>query len=227
MGLGLSTGGASSDRTPYVKYDARAGRWFRVDRSQSAGGEWVTDSVDVTNGFSFVADMANIQVGWINYSDQGPQKIMVKLGEPMPARPDGVNDKGKAAFRQGFNLMMALPKNLGGGVREFNSNAGCVIEAMDDLHTVYSAAPEAAQGKLPVVASPSAVPVKSGQSTNYKPQFQITGWVDRPAGLGAQAPTTAKPTATATPPSTGSTQAPPPAARQAPQPAAMDASDFG
>ena len=155
---------------------------------------------------------------------------MVVLGaEPMPPRPGDLNAEGKFAFKQGFEFDLLLSKAAGGGpVRKLGSSAGCVIEAIDLLHDAYKAAPEAAAGKLPVVKLLDAKPVKAGQSTNYKPIFEISGWVDRPAELaGTSAVPPAKPTATATPPSTGSTQAPPPAARPAPQPAAMDASDFG
>lgn len=232
MALGLQTGGGGgSDRVPYVKYDARAGRMFRVDRSE-VGGMWQTDSVDITSVAQFVPDLANIEVGWINYSDQGPVKAMAVLGKaPIPPRPEGVNDKGKAAFRQGFNLMLALSKESGGGIREFNSNAGCVIEAMDQLHDAFSAAPECKAGKLPIVKIAATYPVKSGQSTNYKPDFQIVGWCDRPASLPVpQVSSASAPAApAAAPPSTGSTIVAPPTAAPVPvpEPAGAGANDFG
>lgn len=226
MGLGLQTGGAGGDRTPFIKYDARAGRMFRVDRSEK-GGEWVTDSVDVTNGFSFVPDLANTKVGWINFSDQGPQKVLVRLGDTMPARPSGTNAKGKAAFQQAFEILAALPAGIGGGIREFASTAGCVIDAVSELHDVFSASPESKTGKLPVVVLESAVPVKSGQSTNYKPVFRITGWIDRPPSLPAAPAQNGFAGASQTPPATGSTQAAPPPPKAAPQPETVGADSFG
>lgn len=218
MGLGLQTGGnGGADRTPYVKYDARAGRMFRVDRVE-VNGAWQSNQVDVTNNFSAVFDFANIEVGWLNYSDQGPLKAMAVLGKaPIPARPDGVNDKGKPAFRQGFNIMLAMPKDQGGGVRELNSNAGCVIEAVDELHDAFTASAESKLGKLPVVRLLSATPVKSGQSTNYKPVFEIVSWVDRPPALNGQS------AAPASAPAPVAAPAPAPV----PQPAPAGASDFG
>lgn len=224
MALGLSTGGSGgADRIPYVKYDARAGRMFRIDRAE-VNGQWQSNQVDITGVAEFVADLANISVGWINYTDQGPVKMMVPLGQPLPARPEGTNAQGKAAFKQGFDLIVALAKAAGGGAREFNSNAGCVIEAMDELHNAYLGAAEAKAGKLPVVKITTTIPVKSGQSTNYKPVFSVTGWVDRPGVLN----TTTQAEETSIAPSTGSTQVAPPAAKQAPQPAgAADIRDFG
>jgi len=231
MGLGLSTGGAGGgDIKPYVNYDAKAGRMFRVDRFQVPDGTWSTDKAEITNTVQFVADLANIRVGWVNYTTQGPIRRFVVLGkEAMPPRPEDKNTDGKPAFKQGFEIDIALDKASGGGSRVFGSAAGCVIEAMDVLHDAYTGAAESKSGKLPVVKIAGVAPVKSGQSTNYKPTFAIIGWVDRPASLaiGNTAP------AAQTAPSTGSTQvAPPrtalPANNIVPQPAPADAmGDFG
>lgn len=223
MALGLQTGSAGGgDIQPYINYDAKAGRMFRVDRAQASDGTWATDKIEITTTVQMVMDLANIRVGWINYTSQGPVRRLVALGkEPIPPRPDDKNADGKPAFKQGFEVQLLLDKNSGGGgPRVFGSAAGCVIEAMDALHDAYSNAAEAKAGKLPVVKVANVQPVKSGQSTNYKPTFSIVAWIDRPAGLGAVG---AKAAATTGAPSTGSTVVPPPA----PQQAAMAAGDFG
>lgn len=227
MGLGLTTGGTGGDIKPYVNYDAKAGRMFRVDRSQQSDGTYATEKTEITNTVQFVADLANIRVGWVNYTTQGPVRRFVTLGqEAIPPRPTDVNAEGKPAFKQGFEIDLLLDKASGGGApRVFGSAAGCVIEAMDALHDAYGSAPEAKQGKLPVVKIASVAPVKSGQSTNYKPTFQIVSWLDRPAALAA---TPASNTPAAAPPSTGNTVVSPPTApAPAPQPATASASDFG
>ena len=138
MGLGLTTGGSSGgDIKPYVNYDAKAGRMFRVDRAQQSDGTWATDKVEITNQVQFVADLANIRVGWVNYTTQGPVRRFVTLGkEPIPPRPDDKNAEGKPAFKQGFEIDLVLDKASGGGARVFGSAAGCVIEAMDALHEI-------------------------------------------------------------------------------------------
>lgn len=222
MGLGLTTGGAGGDIKPYVNYDAKAGRMFRVDRSQQGDGTYATDKVEITNVVQFIADLANIRVGWVNYTSQGPIRRFVTLGkEAMPPRPDDKNAEGKPAFKQGFEIDLMLNKDAGGGVpRVFGSAAGCVIEAMDALHDAFTAAAESKAGKLPIVKISGVSPVKSGQSTNYKPTFAIVNWVDRPAQLAVGAVTSSPPSA----PSTGSTQVSAPAPQQA---AMADANDFG
>jgi hypothetical protein len=162
----------------------------------------------------------------VNYTTQGPIRRFVVLGkEPLPPRPDDKNADGKPAFKQGFEIDLALDKASGGGIRVFGSAAGCVIEAMDTLHDAFTGAPESKAGKLPIVKIAGVTPVKSGQSTNYKPTFAIIGWADRPASMVASVSAPAAQTA----PSTGSTQVAPPTAPAAPQPAAMTtaANDFG
>ena len=232
MGLGLTTGGSGGgDIKPYIKYDAKAGRLFRADRNQLSDGSYVSESVEITNVAQFVADLANIRVGWINYSPPGAIRHLAPIGSPIPPRPDDKNSEGKPAFKQGFELDVMLDQKSDGGVktaRVLGSAAGCVIEAMDALHDAFTAAPESKAGKLPVVKIAGVTPVKSGQSTNYKPDFAIVSWIDRPPAMAAQAQ--ASPTSAA--PATGSrvvgAPTPLPVNNIAPQQAAAaDALGFG
>lgn len=230
MALGLSTGGSGGDIKPFVKYDAKAGRLFRADRHQQSDGTYASETTEITDAAQMVMDLANIRVGWIHYSSQGPVRRLVVLGkEAIPPRPEDKGADGRPVFKQGFEVDLLLNKEANGGnaaPRVLGSAAGCVIEAMDALHDAYTTATEAKAGKLPIVKIAGVSPVKSGQSTNYKPNFAIVGWIDRPAALneGATAPA---PTQSA--PATGSTVvAPPSQPAQVPQQAAVaDASDFG
>lgn len=171
MGLGLARSDGA-DFKPIVKYDARAGRIFCIDRN---GTESTT--VEITTGFSAIFDLANIKVGWVLFSEGvAPDWSMVSIGATLPPRPS-------KDHKQGFRMDIKLAKSAGGDVRDFASAAGCVIGAMDVLYDAYRAAPEAAAGKLPVVALTGTTVAKSGQSTNYAPNFAIRQWVDRPADL--------------------------------------------
>lgn len=173
MGLGLARSDGA-DFKPIVKYDARAGRIFRIDRN---GTESVT--VEITTGFAAIFDLANIQVGWVLFSEGGaPDWSMVPIGSTLPPRPS-------KDHKQGFRVDVKLAKSVGGDVRDFASAAGCVIGVMDALYDAYKSAPEAAQGKLPVVALTGTIVAKSGQATNYAPVFAIRQWADRPTDLGA------------------------------------------
>jgi hypothetical protein len=221
MALGLSTNCNGGDIKPFIKFDAKAGRLFRVNRVQQSDGTYATDTIEITNNAQMVMDLANIRVGWINYTSQGPIRRLVVLGkEPIASRPDDKDADGKPVFKQGFELDLVLNTGANGGnssPRVLGSAAGCVIEAMDALHDAYSAASESKAGKLPIVKIAGVSPIKSGQSTNYKPEFAIVGWLDRPASLAAAPQTTSLKTA----PATGSTVV------KAPAPQPDPVSDFG
>jgi hypothetical protein len=176
MGLGLPVNTGGGDFKRIIKYDARAGRVHRSDRVES-NGSFDNVLTEITTGFQAVFDLRNIEVGYAMFAKGvAPQWVMVKIGQTLPAKPS-------KDFKQAFRLDVKLAKSLGGDVREFGSAAGCVIAAMDQLYDTYTKAPESAAGKLPVVAITSTTMVKSGESTNYAPNFVITGWVDRPADL--------------------------------------------
>lgn len=190
LGLPQNTAGGA-DRTPVVKYDARAGRIFRLDRTQGADG-WSTDQVEITVGFSAVMDLENIEVGWLNFPAGGaPEMTLVKHGQPLPAKP---SDRHKGGFR----VLMKLGKASGGDLREMAANAQVSIGGMDTLHNAYEAAKGANPGKLPLVVLEKTTAVttsgkdKDGRpqtSTNYAPVWSISKWVARPADLGGEVKT--------------------------------------
>lgn len=227
MGLGLSIEAGGGDFTPWLKYDARAGRWFRKgDRDKGEQGP-----VDVTNNFSAVFDLATIEVGWIDFpTGSAPIMITQPISAGIPQRPVG------GQFKQGFRMRAALPPGLGGGVYEVAASAKAFIAGIDALHTAYQNAPEAKHGKLPVVVMTGTIMIETttpkGTNRNYGPVLQIDRWIDRPASMPAQgfhsasvAPSTPAPAAA--PPATGSTPVPPPAPKAAPAAPAAAAMDFG
>jgi len=214
MALGIPTGG---NRTPIVKYDARAGRWFRVDGKDNV--------IDVTNGFTAIFDLAQIDIGWTQFVAGSPPDVSyARVPAAMPPQPT-------LDHKRGVRLHVKLAKSIGGDMRELMTQASIVMQAIDQLHDAYTAAPEAAQGKLPVVACPATEAVTintgTGKSTNYKPVLQIVSWVARPAELPfTDAPVPQPVAAVAVPAATGSTVVPPPASRAAPPPAAGGDTEF-
>jgi hypothetical protein len=216
MALGFnysSGGGESGDIVPFVKYDARAGRFFRNDRSEQ-NGAYTNNAVDITSTFKAVMDLENLEVGYLLFAaGAAPQFLLVKLGDPMPHKP------ADAKWKQGVRVMMKLHQSCGGDVRETSSNAAAFLKGFDDLHTLYEGGKAANPGKLPIVVLKTTVPITSGsgekKSTNYQPVFEIAGWAPRPVDLvhvskgASQAPATQ-----AAAPSTGSTPVGPPAAKQ-------------
>lgn len=183
MALGLNTSPTGGDFLPICAWDARAGRFFRVEREQQSDGSWMSNKLDITNSQpSFVADFGSISVGYIAFTPTGPSFELVPLGSPLPAKPT-------PDHKQGMRLKLFSPKNFGGaGLREFASSAKSVLNAIDVLHSEFEAAPEAAAGQLPVVKleGSTAVTTKGpqGNVTSYAPVLRIISWVERPTDLG-------------------------------------------
>jgi hypothetical protein len=181
LGFNYTTGGDGGDIVPYVKYDARAGRLFRNDRTE-VDGAYSNNAVDITGNFKAVMDLENIEVGHILFAaGAAPAYLLAKLGTPMPPKPaDG-------KWKQGVRVMMKLHTSCGGDIREITSNATAFLKGFDDLHTQYEAEKGQNPGKLPVVILRTTKPITTGagdkKSTNYQPVFEITGWSARPADL--------------------------------------------
>jgi len=178
MAFGMQT--TSGDFLPIVKYDARAGKFFKVEKLVGGG----SNPIEIPMGTKFALDFGTIEAGYVMFSNQGPIRHMKPYvdGVAMPAQPQDKDDKGKLIFRPGFYIKVA--GNALDGVREWCSNAQVLLNAMDELYQQYVRAPEAAAGQIPLIAIVSTTPVTTGsgaqKSTNYAPVFRIEGWVLRP-----------------------------------------------
>ena len=182
MAFGMKT--TTGDFLPICKYDARAGKFFKVDRRVDGG----SDAVELPLGTKFAIDFGSFEAGYVSFGPQGPVRHMQPYieGQPMPAQPQEKDAEGKLVFRPGFYAKIA--GNAIDGVREWCSNAAVLLNAMDDLYQAFIRAPEAAQGQIPIICIASTVAVKSGTgaraSTNYAPVLRTEGWTPRPDVLG-------------------------------------------
>jgi hypothetical protein len=210
-----TTGGG--DRLPILKFDARAGRLFTIDRSQATDGTWVTHQTDITMSQPpFCVDFGSLEVGWAHFAPGGaPLWAVAFYGQPQvprPASPGNDEQNKPLQFKQAFRVKVA-GQGIG-GARELGGNSAALINGMNDLHTRYEAAPEAGTGQIPVVRMSSTMAVKAGQSTNYMPVFEIVGWTERPKLLGERM--VPVPGRQVTAPAATSVPVPPPAPRPAP-----------
>jgi hypothetical protein len=201
---------AGGDFTPICKYDARAGRIFRVDRLDTGSG-FESNPVDITPIFKAVVDFENVECGWIDFpAGSAPSFALAPMGSRLPDRPS-------AKHKNGIRFLLKLNKTCGGDkpVRELAGTSKAFLQGIEELYAEYDREKAKYPKKLPVITLVSTTPVKSGSgqniSTNYRPTFKIDGWAVRPEDLVHIPPATngAAP-AGATAPSTGSTIAPPP-----------------
>lgn len=161
----------SGEFVPYVKMNAKAGRFYTKD---DEGNEYeVTD-------FTAAFDMDNIQTGWFLYAPGvAPQ---ITLDPSITQAAERPSDKHK----RGFVVNVFSDKNLG-GVREFSSTAGAVIEAINEVYDAWEAGKASNLGKTPIVKCTGVQGITGKHGTNYRPKLEIVAWADRPAAL-ADAP---------------------------------------
>ena len=163
---------------PIVKFDARRGTFTRVDRVQDEAGNWESELHEIpVDDFEFVADMPNLQIGWINFGGNGvpPDFQMVGLDDDIGDRP---SDK----HREGFKLRLKLTNGAGDDVRELASTALGLWKSMDELHCAYEKGIAKNKSKLPLVGVHEVITVE-GKTTTYRPDFKIVKWVARPSDL--------------------------------------------
>ena len=197
------------DIVPVVKYNAKAGRWFRVDRDNGQN-----DEVELKT-FRALFDFENVETGHIHFdTGKAPEFCLSVFGKPTPTPP---SDK----FKPGIRIIVKLSKDNAGdkdAIREIAATSKAFLEGIDDLHDLYLEGVKANPGKLPLVTMTDTKAItsegKGQKSTNYSPIFAIEGWKDRPVDLVAmprvwKGPATSS--SSASPPSTGSTKASPPA----------------
>jgi hypothetical protein len=220
-----SSGG---DFLPIVKYDARAGRIFRMDRVDNGSG-YESDAVDITPIFKALTDFENLEVGWINFPPgSAPNFKLVPIGTQLPDRPSAVH-------KNGLRFMLKLSKDCGGDkpIREIAGTSKAFLSGIEAVYMVYLAERGKYPGKLPVITLEKTTLVKTGSgertSANYHPTFTISGWAPRgdlvfvaKGASAAPAASAAAVAAPATAPATGSTRA------EAPKAAGtVSADDFG
>ena len=233
--FGFSTQSSSgSEFLPIVKYDARAGLWFRIDRVDTGQG-FVPEPVDITRGFKAIFDLENLQTGWISFpSGSAPLSSFVMMKD-LRAQSMGLPPRPGENFNNGLRFMIKLARDIGGDkpIREVMTTAGSFMNGIEALYLEYEKEAAANAGKLPVVVMDGITLIKSGSgnrtSSNYRPNLKIVGWVPRGdlewkprANIETPAVQAGNGAAPASRPATGATRAAPPA-----QAASFDASDFG
>jgi len=179
MGFMSNPAGGDGGFTPFLKYNAKAGRFYTKEDKQGA------EEFEVSN-MTAIFDLENIKTGWMLFNPGvAPMKTFdPSLSQAAPKPGDG--------FKRGFELLAYSEKNLL-GLREFSSTAGAVIDAMNHLYDAWEAGRGGNPGKLPVVKCAGVTPVTNKHGTNYAPKFEIVSWADRPAEMSvdAAAPTPA------------------------------------
>lgn len=160
------------DFTPFLKYNAKAGRFY----ARTDGG---TEDVEIINPV-LAFDMANIKTGWLFYQEGvGPEKVWHPSQTQKAPKPPGPRK-----FREGFEVMVYGNGLIPGtqqriGLREMSSTAANFIGAIMRMYDEYEAGLKANQGCVPIFACEGVKAITGAYGTNYEPQFSLKGWVPR------------------------------------------------
>jgi len=167
----LHIGGAGNGK-PYVKYNAKADKWFV--RGEDGGDQEIARP-------TFAIDFANIATGWLLFREgQAPERrIDPSLDRAAPSPGEG--------FKRGFVVMTFSPKFFG-GVAEFSSASIHLSNAIKDVYAQWEAQRGQHPSLLPVLACTGAEAMKDKYGTNYRPKFEIVKWTGRPAELPDESP---------------------------------------
>jgi len=156
MNLNLSNSGGSGN---YIRFSPQANAWSNQD------GEFTLEK--------FVFDHENLQTGWMLiavgvYEFQPDESLGRKSAQPSPEHKRGF----KATF---YNKTM--------GIAEFSANGAGANMGLEGLWKQVQAQAGANAGKLPVVEYTGSRPEKVGKGSTRVPEFNVTGWVARPAAM--------------------------------------------
>ena len=203
--------GATGSIKPYVKFNAKADKWF-------VKGE--DGDVEIARP-TFVADLANIATGWLRFREgEAPERVIdPSLDRAAPFPGEG--------FKRGFVLCAFSQKFFGGPV-ELSSASIHMGNAIREIYRVFEEERANHPNQVPVVACTGSEPMKDKYGTNYRPTLAVVKWIDRSAELPDESPvdatdiwhgeTPAKAQAAHVPP-------PPSVAAPTPAPAAQAAAD--
>jgi hypothetical protein len=159
------------DNTPYIKYNAKAGRWYI--RPQGASEDIEIDKPRLA------IDMAHIRTGWILYQEgMGPEKVWDPSPTQMAARP-----AGPRKFKRGFEVMVYGNDPIPGigklGLREFSSTAANAITAILSMYAEYERGMASHPNQVPYYVCLGVKAITGAYGTNYEPKFELKGWVGR------------------------------------------------
>lgn len=195
--LGLSGGGGA-----YIRFSPSINAW-----------QLGKDEIELKK---LAFDLDSIRTGWgLMAEGQAPQWVWDDRVGQRSAKPEG-------EYKRGFSVRVWLGPDRGWA--EWSSTGTGPCMGFEALASEAMADKEENAGKVVMCSYKGSTATKVGKGNTRVPQFDIVGWVDRPADDGDDMEEEAPPPKRATPPATGSKAVPPPAAKKA---APIDLGDFG
>ena len=159
--LNLSSGSGSGN---YIRFSPQANAWTNNNNEE----------IQLKK---VVFDIDNIKTGW----------LLLGVGVRDWVQDESVGKKGpqpSPEHRRGFDITL-YNKEIGAAA--FSSNGVGNNIMLETMYKACIAERAANPGKLPILEYQGSKAEKIGKGTTRIPQFKLTGWVARPAGLDAVA----------------------------------------
>jgi hypothetical protein len=174
---------SNKDIRPYAKFDARNGQIALIDRVQAVGGEYENVSTVIEQEtFSAVAALDIMQVGLMDFPPGAPPNLdLVPAGQHW-------GDPPSPNHKLGVRLLLKMPTELGGGIREIPNTSVGFWDGVDALHTDYLAEVANHPGQLPEIFIVEVREKKMRSGSSFEPIFAMKRWVPRPPELPEAAP---------------------------------------
>ncbi len=151
---------SSTSSSNYIRFMPSINAWINRDKAEITLAP-------------FVFDINNIKTGWLHLDtgirDWQEDQVVGQKG-PQPS----------ASHLRGF---VATFYNKSMGTVEWCSNSTGPSKGFEDLYKACSEQHAANPGKLPVVKYVNSEMKKIGQGSTRIPKFEITSWIEKPAGM--------------------------------------------
>jgi len=151
-----------------------SGNYIRFSPQANA---WTNNNNEEITLKKVVFDIDNIKTGW----------LLLGVGVRDWVQDESVGKKGpqpSPEHRRGFDITL-YNKEIGAAA--FSSNGVGNNIMLETMYKACIAERAANPGKLPILEYQGSKAEKIGKGTTRIPQFKLTGWVARPAGLDAVA----------------------------------------
>lgn len=163
----VSSGGGS----PFIRFSVEDNEWVR----STPEGDLAT--VDMTSA-PVLIDIENVQQGWLKLSG-GRDWVEWPNNDPSGvAKPSDMH-------KQGISVNFYSTKLFGDeATREFCTSG---VGALEFIKKLYGACEDKfGKGEIPVVHITGSTKVKIGKGNSRIPDFEVKGWKERPADMGAE-----------------------------------------
>lgn len=167
----------SADYTPYLKFNAKAGRFYIREEGKE-------DDVELKVPLKMAFDFPSIKTGYIKFGESGPP---IRKWDPSLSVEVMSPDPSDSKFKRGFQVHVWIATHSV-GLREFMSTAGVVCGPIMDMYVQWEE--HGKPDEVPVYMCDGCDTIKQSTGVSYSPVFTLERWAPRNKIPGFDTPVT-------------------------------------